>query len=618
MTRTTEIEGPACGSVPLADGSVRWTVWAPRSEKATLVLLGKDRRVERAMTPTGRGYFTHTEPVVGDGQRYLYRLDTGKERPDPESRWQPDGVCGPSAVFRPGEFAWTDRDWRGVARAELVVYELHVGTFAPEGTFDAVIPRLPELRRLGVTAVEIMPVGQFPGGRNWGYDGVFWGAAQNSYGGPQGLQRLVDACHAHGLAAILDVVYNHLGPEGSYHREFGPYFANRYHTPWGDAVNYDGPDSDAVRDGVLHNARSWLEDFHFDGLRLDAVHAVFDLGPVHLLRELQAVADGVGRRRGWPAHLVAESDLNDPRVLLAPDRGGYGLDAQWADDFHHAAHAFLTGERHAYYSEYGTSADLAVVFNEPFLRPGIHSPYRRRRHGARAGGLSGERFVVCVQNHDQVGNRARGDRLSTLTDPARLRLAASLMLFSPYLPLVFMGEEYGETNPFPFFCSFCYPGLVDAVRKGRKEEFAAFAWQGEVPDPQAEETFRSAVLSWNWDDPKRAGMRRLYAGLLAARRRWPALRDLENRSARILPGGQVLELVRGGRSSEPGETLTVYFNLTEQTVPLPARPGVGEAVLFRSDLTRYGGSLRERSAEALRPFETAAVGPSGWPVETAS
>jgi maltooligosyltrehalose trehalohydrolase len=560
------------------------------------------------MAALDRGYFAHIEPDIPDGQRYLYRLDTGKERPDPDSRWQPDGVCGPSAVFRPDRFGWADRDWAGVPREDLVVYELHVGTFTPEGTFDAVIPRLPALKRLGVTVVEIMPVAQFPGGRNWGYDGVFLSAAQNTYGGPQGLRRLVDACHAHGLAAILDVVYNHFGPEGCYHREFAPYFADRYHTPWGDAVNYDGPDSDAVRDGVLHNARMWLEDFHFDGLRLDAVHAIFDLGPVHLLRELQAVADGVGARRGWPAHLIAESDLNDPRLLLPPDRGGYGLGAQWADDFHHAAHAFLTAERHGYYGEYGTSADLAAVMNEPFLRPGVYSSYRRRRHGARAEGLSGDRFVVCVQNHDQVGNRARGDRLSTLVDPARLRLAASLLLFAPHVPLLFMGEEYGETHPFPFFCSFGYPGLVEAVRKGRRQEFAAFAWQGEVPDPQAEETFRSAVLSWGWEEPRRAGLRRLYADLLSARRTWPALRDFENRSARVLPGGQVLELVRGGRAPEPGKTVTVYFNLTDRAAPLPAAPGRGEAVRFRSELIRYCGSVEKLSAEPLRAFECVAVG----------
>jgi maltooligosyltrehalose trehalohydrolase len=610
MTANTTIEGPRCGAESLPDGSVRWTVWAPRSKTVHLVLLGPDGRADRPMTALDRGYFTHTEPDVPDGQRYLYRLDTGKERPDPESRWQPDGVCGPSAVFRLGRFRWTDGEWAGVAREDLVVYEIHVGTFTREGTFDAAVARLPELKRLGVTAVEIMPVAQFPGGRNWGYDGVFPSSVQNTYGGPAGLQRLVDACHAHGLAAVLDVVYNHLGPEGCHHREFGPYFADRYHTPWGDAVNYDGPDSDAVRDGVLHNARMWLEDFHFDGLRLDAVHAIFDLGPVHLLRELQAVADGVAARRGWPAHLIAESDLNDPKLLLPPNRGGYGLGSQWADDFHHAAHALLTGERHGYYGEYGTAADLAAVLNEPFLRPGVYSSYRRRKHGARAEGLAGDRFVVCVQNHDQVGNRARGDRLSTLADPPRQRLAASLMLFSPYLPMLFMGEEYGETNPFPFFCSFHYPGLVEAVRKGRREEFAAFAWQGDVPDPQAEETFRSAVLSWCWEEPKRAGLRRLYADLLTARRTWPALRDFERRSARILPGDQVLELVRGGKKPEPVKTVTAYFNLTDRPAPLP-QVGRGESVMFRSELVRYGGTVEALSAEPLRPFECVTVGVPG-------
>ena len=600
----TEPNCPQCGAMPLPDGSVRWTVWAPRARRVELILAGPNVRV-RPMAPTGRGFFTHAEPNVSAGERYRFRLDGGRELPDPASRWQPDGVAGPSAILRTADFPWRARDWRGMERHDLVIYELHVGTFTPEGTFDAAAKRLSELNRLGVTAIEIMPVAQFPGGRNWGYDGVFPYAAQDTYGGPAGLARLVDACHTNGLAAILDVVYNHLGPEGAVHREFGPYFSDRYRTPWGDAVNYDGPDSDPVRRYVLDNARMWLDEFRFDGLRLDAVHAIFDLGAVHLLRDLQDVADDMATRRGWPAHLIAESDLNDPRLLWPPGRGGYGLGSQWADDFHHAVHAFLTGERHGYYEEYGTPADLAAVLEDPFLRAGQHSPHRRRRHGARPDGLAADRFVVCVQNHDQVGNRARGDRLAALVDPPRQRLAASYLLLAPYLPLLFMGEEYGETNPFPFFCSFGSDELVGAVRKGRREEFAAFAWQGDVPDPQAEGTFRSAVLSWSWEEPARAGLRRLYADLLAARRRWPAMHD-GTRSARLTADGRVLELVHGGNRPEPGRALVAHFNLSDEPGPLPAAAG-GEAVLFRSEDERYTGGRSDGTR--LRPWECLVTGP---------
>ncbi len=590
------------GTVEQPDGSIAFRVWAPNHPSVELLLFDGDRVRPVEMNSGPHGYFSATIPDVPDGQRYLYRLPGGAERPDPASRSQPDGPHGPSAVVRTSRFRWTDHGWKGLRREDLVIYELHVGTFTPDGTFDAVVPRLGELKELGVTAVEVMPVAQFPGTRNWGYDGVCPFAVQNSYGGPAGLQRLADAAHAAGLGVILDVVYNHLGPDGNYLREFGPYFADRYRTPWGDALNYDGPDSDPVRDYVVQNARAWLADFHLDGLRLDAVHAIYDLGPVHVLKELQDAADAVAARRGWPAHVVAESDLNDPKLLLPPDRGGYGLNAQWADDFHHAVHAFLTGERHGYYAEYGAAEDLAGVLAEPFLRPGVYSSYRRRRHGARPAGLTGDRFVVCVQNHDQIGNRARGDRLAALVGPNGQRLAACLLLLSPHLPLIFMGEEYGETNPFPFFCSFESAELAEAVRKGRREEFAAFGWRDDVPDPQAEETFRSAVLSWRWDDPHRGGMRKLYASLLAARRAWPALRDFRDRSVRLTADGGVLELVRGGRSASPGRTLTAYFNLTAGPAPLPS-PADGEAVLFRS-----GDGGRH-----LGPFECVAVGPSGWP-----
>jgi maltooligosyltrehalose trehalohydrolase len=606
----------SCGALSEGNGSVRWRVWAPRAKQVELVLIRENRRLAVTMRREERGFFHHSEASVFEGQRYAYRLDGGPERPDPCSLWQPDSVHGPSAFVRPERFAWTDGNWQGVPRQDLVFYELHVGTFTPQGTFAAVMPRLDALRELGVTAVEIMPVAQFPGSRNWGYDGVLPYAAQNSYGGPHGLLKLVDACHAAGLAVFLDVVYNHLGPEGNYLAEFAPYFSDRYKTPWGMAVNYDGPGCDAVRSFVLDNARMWLEEFHFDGLRIDAVHAIFDFGARHILRDLQEVAEDAAERLGRKIHIIAESDLNDPRLLYPRKRGGYQLGGQWSDDFHHAIHAFLTGERRGYYQDYGRPRQIADVLLQPFLFAWDYSAFRDRRHGAAPEGLAGDRFVVCLQNHDQVGNRARGDRLAPLLhNPAKQRLASSLLLLSPYLPLIFMGEEYGEENPFPFFCSFGDSQLVEAVRQGRKQEFAELVGQGEVPDPQAEETFASARLSWSWPEgTPRAGLRRLYQDLLAARRQWPALRDFETRSTRLLPdaaNGPVLELLRGRAGLE--QQARIYFNLSDQPQPLPAAPLPGQHVLFSSESARYGGSRQEmRSLDRLFPAECVVFGPSAW------
>jgi maltooligosyltrehalose trehalohydrolase len=604
-----------CGAWAQPDGSVRWRVWAPRARQVELVLLDAGRRRTFPMEAEARGFFRLTRADIPEGQRYAYRLHGGPERPDPASLWQPEGVHGPSAVVRPERFAWTDRGWKGLPHADLVFYELHVGTFTPEGTFDAIIPRLDALRALGVTAVELMPVGQFPGTRNWGYDGAFPYAVQDSYGGVRGLQRLVDACHARGLAVFLDVVYNHLGPEGNYLNEFAPYFTDRYHTPWGTAVNYDGAGSDPVRDYVLDNVRMWIEEFHADGLRLDAVHAIFDGSARHILRAIKETADDAARRAERMVAVIAESDLNDVRLLLPPERGGYGLDGQWSDDFHHAVHAYLTGERHGYYQDFGRVEDLAKVLVEPFLVAGTYSAHRDRTHGAPAQDLSGDRFVVSIQNHDQVGNRARGDRLAALVPLPAQRLAACLMLLSPHLPLLFMGEEYGEDNPFPFFCSFGDAPLVEAVRAGRRREFANFAWQGEVPDPQAESTFAAARLSWSWPEgTPRAGLRRLYADLLTARRQWPALGDFRDRTAQLQPGaegGFLLELVRGGPAVEPGKTVQIHFNLPDRRQPPPR--ALDAELLFTSEAERYGGVRRAgtRPGELL-PFECVAFGPTGW------
>ncbi|HEX8913652.1 MAG TPA: malto-oligosyltrehalose trehalohydrolase [Humisphaera sp.] len=611
-----------CGAIHLSGGRVTWRVWAPNATRAHLVLHDGDRCATVALDPEPDGFWSSTANDVREGQRYCITLDGFECRPDPCSLWQPDGVQGHSAVFFPDRFGWTDVAWRGVARHDLVVYELHVGTFTPEGTFDAIIPRLDALKDLGVTAIELMPVAQFPGGRNWGYDGVLPYAAQNTYGGPRGLQRLVDAAHAKGLAVVLDVVYNHLGPEGAYHREFGPYFTKKYGTPWGEAINYDDAGSEPVRQYVLDNARMWLEEFHLDGLRLDAVHAIYDLGAKHVLREIQELADDVATTTGRQVHVIAESDQNDPRLVTPAERGGLGVSAQWSDDFHHAVHALLTGERRGYYADYGEPHQLAEVLASPFLYAGQFSRHRNRRHGAPAIGLAGDHFVVSIQNHDQVGNRAVGDRLTTILDdqgplgPAKHRLASALLLLAPHVPMLFMGEEYGERRPFPFFCSFCGAELIEAVRQGRKREFADFvASADEVPDPAGTDTFAAAVLGWSWPEGSReAATRRLYKDLISARRRWPAMRDFTRRSASLLNDGAsagVLQLVRGG-TSPCAETLDVYFNLTDAERPVPRAP-CERQVLFASEWSRYGGGRQPGGAvTTLRPFECVALGPDAW------
>ncbi len=529
------------------------------------------------------------EAAAGDDYWFVVEHDGEPPRdvPDPRSRWQPEGVHGPSRIVDLQDWQWNDAGWRGVAMPELVIYELHVGTFTREGTFDAVIRELRGLRALGVTAIEIMPVAEFPGRRNWGYDGVHLYAPQDSYGGPDGLRRLVDAAHRTGLAVILDVVYNHLGPEGNYLDHFGPYFTDAYRTPWGRALNYDGAESDEVRGWVLDNVRQWIRDYHLDGLRLDAVHGILDHGAVHLLQEIARVVHDEGAAAGRTTVCIAESDQNDPRLLRPADRGGYALDGQWADDFHHAVHALLTGERGGYYADFGGVTPVAQSLREPFVYAGQYSPYRRRRHGAPSTGLPRERFVVSIQNHDQVGNRATGDRLAGLVDPPRYRLAASLLLLAPYVPLIFMGEEYGETNPFQYFVHHSDPALLEAVRKGRREEFAAFGWEAEVPDPAAPATFERSLVGREKiaHDAQHEAVHRLYAALLRLRSAEPALRP-GAAPPMVVERDGVIVMRRGD--------LVAAFNCSAA----PREEEVGEgAVLFSSDAAGFGG---EGGLEATR------------------
>ena len=567
------------------------------------------------MTAEEDGYYALELSGIESGTRYVFQLgDSGQDLPDPASRWQPDGVHRPSAVFLPDEYTWHDQAWAGLSMPELVIYELHVGTFAPEGTFASVIPRLAQLKELGVTAIEIMPVSQFPGTRNWGYDGVHPYAAQNSYGGPQGLMELVDAAHAAGLGVILDVVYNHLGPEGNYLDPFGPYFTTRYHTPWGSALNYDGSGSDPVRRYVIDNACQWIRDFHIDGLRLDAVQTIYDLSAWHLLAELQAEVQQTAAACGRTAVVIAETNQNDALITAAVEQRGYGLDGVWSDDFHHAVHGLLTGERDGYYMDFGQAGHLAKAYSDVFTYDGCYSEFCRRRQGSRVVDQPRERFVVCIQNHDQIGNRALGDRLGTLISPAAQRLAAALLLISPNTPMLFMGEEYGETNPFAFFCAFGDLALIEGVREGRKREFAEFAFDKvqAIPDANAASTFDSARLSWSWeDDPRRAGLRLLYQTLLAARRSWPPLVDRTRCDARVIDTGADRPLLVVERGPKPG--LVAIANLTGEPVELPAGLTAGRQPLLSTAERRFGGERDKLDAIArLTSHELVLWGDASW------
>jgi maltooligosyltrehalose trehalohydrolase len=584
---TTLDRNPGLGA-SVHDGGVRFRVWAPRCRRLDLVLDSR-RPIEMAR---GEGdVFETFVPGLGAGARYRLRLDGARHRPDPVSRWQPDGVHGPSAVVDPAAFPWTDHGFRGHDRADLVFYELHVGTFTTAGTFEAVISRLDALVDLGVTALELMPVAEFPGSRNWGYDGVHLFAPQSTYGGPRGLRRLIDACHARGLSVILDVVYNHLGPEGNYPAEFGPYFTDRYKTPWGSAINFDGPDAAGVRRHFVDNARHWVREYHIDGLRLDAIHAIYDQSPVHILTEITEAVRTEAAALGRPVHVIAESHDNDRRLVLPRARGGLGLDAVWSDDFHHALHVTLTGERGGYYVDFADRGLLPRAIAEGFAYQGQPSEYFGGPRGTPAADLEGDHFVISVQNHDQVGNRAQGDRLGTLVAFEAVKLAAALLFAAPALPLLFMGEEYGETAPFQYFTSFLDRELAEAVRRGRTLEFARFAWQGPVPDPGDPATFvRSRLNPSLAGAPRHRELREYYRRWLTLRRQHPALgaRGKPDTRASLDGAGAVLTVERAAPS---GPRVRLLANLTGQPRPLgePIPPG---AVLIDSADLAFGGPGR--------------------------
>jgi len=512
------------GASYLGQERCQFVVWAPLAKALEVCLMsGGSSRRTLAMDPRPGGYFQLSADGVAPGTVYLYRINGDRELPDPASRFQPQGVHGPSQVVD-NHYSWNDQGWCGLPLQQFVLYELHVGTFTEQGTFEAVIPHLARLKDLGITALELMPVAQFPGSRNWGYDGVYPFAVHESYGGPVALKRLIDACHLNGIAAVLDVVYNHLGPEGNYLAQFGPYFTKRYRTPWGEAINFDGPHSDEVRRFFVENALYWIDEFHIDALRLDAVHAIIDHTAYPFLQEL---ADAVHRQAlqlNRQVFAIPESSLNDVRLIQPRELGGFDLDAQWNDDFHHSLHTLLTGEQSGYYSDFGRLDDLAKSLSQGYVYTGQHSKFRRRRHGSVSRQIPSHKFVVCAQNHDQIGNRRLGERLSQLTSFEAQKLAAGCVILSPCVPLLFMGEEYGETAPFLYFTSHSDPQLIDAVRRGRKEEFSSFDWQGDLPDPQSEDTYQRTKLRHELREQQpHCTLFDLHKELLRVRRSQPSL-----------------------------------------------------------------------------------------------
>jgi maltooligosyltrehalose trehalohydrolase len=564
-------------------GATHFRVWAPKAHTVTVHLVSGKAAGAVPLLQEENGYFCGAIPDVGDGDRYFYQLDGGALRPDPVSRFQPDGVHGSSQVVDPSLFDWQDCGWGGIPLERYVIYELHVGTFSREGTFEGAIPHLDYLLDLGITAIELMPVSQFPGCRNWGYDGVSLFAPQNSYGGPGELKRLVSACHRLGLAVILDVVYNHFGPEGNHLGEFGGYFTDKYHTPWGSAMNFDGPDSDRVRDFFIGNALYWIEEFHLDALRLDAVDWILDQSARHFLRELAQAVHGTQAKWGRQIQLFAENDTNDVRLIEAPEIGGYAIDAQWNDNFHHALRTLLTGETSGYYQDFGQFAQLVKAFSEGFVFTGQYSPYRRRHHGAPSGDRPTAQFVVFSQNHDQIGNRKGGDRLCSTQPLEKLLLAAGVVLLSPYLPLLFMGEEYGEQAPFHYFVSHSEPDLIEAVRKGKREEHASGICEGEIPDPAAESTFwESKIDPGLAREGEQAIILKFYRRLLALRKELPSLQVFHREHIEVtgLAPQKVLTI---RRCAAGGAVVCIYsFSNLQQIVRLDFTAGTWSKLLDSS------------------------------------
>jgi maltooligosyltrehalose trehalohydrolase len=606
------------GARPQGDGSTVFRVWAPRARRVEVKVLGDEPRTF-TLEASGAGVFEARVPHVAAGADYFYVLDGVRERPDPVSRFQPEGVHGPSRVVEPEAFAWTDVEWKGLALKEYVVYELHTGAFTPEGTFESVIPKLAHLKALGVTAVELMPVAEFPGSRNWGYDGAHLYAPQSTYGGPFGLKKLIDACHRAGLAFVLDVVYNHLGPEGNYAGEFMPLYSESHRSPWGAGLNFDGVGAEGVRRYFIENALYWLTEFHVDALRLDAVHAIMDTSETHLLKQLAAEFHAQAEALGRSAHLIAESDLNDVRLLKPSAEEGYGIDAQWSDDFHHSLHAVLTGADRGYFMDFGRVADLAQALAEGFVYRGQHSTFRGKGHGTSGVERPGEQFVVCIQNHDQIANGYWGDRLARVVEPARQRLAASILLCgAPNVPMLFMGEEWGERAPFLFFTSHTDAELGRAVREGRMKEYDFFVRvEGETEsiiggfsDPQAEITFVQSKLDWeSLEKEPHSRLLAFYRDLLALRRAHAPLSNCDKSRTRVRFDEQ-RRWLNVERGDETGARAILLCNLSPEARPVPLAEGAWQLALWSGD-ARYDAD-RSHTAPPERIDGARTIELAGW------
>jgi maltooligosyltrehalose trehalohydrolase len=542
----------------------RFRLWAPNAGKVSVEVAGQ----KFPLRQHEGGWWEADVEAARPGVDYTYFLDDEDlALPDPRSAWQPEGVHGPSRLLDHAAFPWTDAAWEAPPLSAAIIYELHIGTFTPKGTLDAAQDKLDDLRDLGITHVELMPVNAFPGIQGWGYDGVDLFAPHQPYGSPEALKRFVDACHARSLAVLLDVVYNHLGPDGNYLAKFGPYFTAAHHTPWGDAVNLEDAGSHEVRRFFCDNALMWLRDYHFDGLRLDAVHAYTDRSAINFMEQLAAEVHALEAHTGRSYVVIAESDLNDPRLVTAPEAGGYGIDAQWSDDFHHALFTVLTGDRGGYYADFGSLVDLANSLREVFVYDGRYSPYRDRIHGRPVRNLPASRFLGYSQNHDQVGNRAQGDRLSSIVTIGRAKIAAALVLTAPFVPMLFQGEEWAASSPFQFFTNH-NPELGRLVSAGRRKEFVAFGWNpADIPDPQSPATFQHSKL--NWDERTQsphAAMLDWYRRLIALRRSTPDLADpdLAHVRVRCSDSEQWLVMERG--------SVTVAFSLAAEPIQLEVRP----------------------------------------------
>jgi maltooligosyltrehalose trehalohydrolase len=573
-----------------------FSVWAPEKKSMRLHLLDREgghasgKRIID-MQKNEEGYFQAEVTDVQAGDLYFYQPDGNEDYPDPASCYQPQGVHGPSEIVDHSAYSWKDSAWKGLPFADFIFYELHAGAFTQEGSFEAIIPLLDELAGTGINAIELMPVAQCPGSRNWGYDGVFPYAVQHSYGGPEGLKKLVDACHQRGIAVFLDVVYNHLGREGNYLSFFGPYFSDKYHTPWGKALNFDGAWSDGVREYVIGNVLHWAEHYHIDGLRLDAVHEIFDRNAVRIWDLLNARVKEWQQQSGRTLYLVAESDLNSPCVVRSTELGGYGFDAQWLDDFHHALYVLLDKEGHRHYRDFGSLEQLAKAYTEGFVHSGEYVWFRKRKHGASSAGVAGSKFIIFNQNHDLPGNRPGGERLSVLVDFARLKLAAAAVLLAPYVPLLFMGEEYGEEAPFYFFSDYGNAGLKDELREGRKKQFAAFEWGQEAPDPQDEAVFLRSKLQWHKRREGKYGiLLEWHRQLIHLRQHHPLLKNLSKNNIRAdLLGQSGLAVYRHDVSGL--RRLLCLFNFSGEEIPyiflgVAGPPATGES----GDAVRQAGA----------------------------